>query len=181
MPVPGATCGTAVDIVIPFEETFDNTAFATDGSLATACYGGAGNFHAGWYKWTAPDNLPFPFIRVDDTAVLGIGAVYTGTCGALSLVGCACCGSSSELVWAATPGTTYYILLISYTNTAIPDFYFFLRNSANPDPSTNFCIELTCGAPPPPVGPLDGCVPDLSQPTPTPLAGCVPVFPSTMT
>ncbi len=72
-----------------------------------------------WYSYVASctGSVVFTFCPPGSASYDSALAVYSGTCGALSLLGCNDdrCGTSSEVIASVTAGTTYYVRVGGWT------------------------------------------------------------------
>jgi hypothetical protein len=108
------TCGTATWLADGVNVDGNTTGTTDDGD---ATCGGAANSPDLWYRYrpSAAGNVTFTTcdsVASYDTVV----SVFTGTCGALTQVGCNddSCGLRSNVTLAATAGTTYYVRVAGY-------------------------------------------------------------------
>lgn len=84
---PGETCATAPNITsFPFTNTSFNGGYSDSGDLEPTC-GGTNDGKGAWYRFTAPNAGQYMFATAGsdhDTVI----ALYTGSCGFLTEVGC---------------------------------------------------------------------------------------------
>jgi hypothetical protein len=102
---------------IPFIDNV-NTTTATnnpaDPILSCNAGGGFTDGNTVWYVWTPTNDITVNF-STDGSTLPGGGpldtahGIFTGTCGALTLVACVDIGLNDNLVFEATGGETYYI------------------------------------------------------------------------
>ena len=113
--VPSLTvnnCAGVTDYTVAQSFTVDNTANVAS---ATVCVSTANNRRDGWYRFTATSTTSTIEVTVAQGTRNIAVAVYTGTCGAMTEVGCvnnAGNGGTETITLTTTIGTTYYIRLI---------------------------------------------------------------------
>ncbi len=147
------TCAGA--ITLPLDTTCNNVVAnnsdATDSGVGDP---GCANYQGGdiWYTFTIPSNFTFnQYIilktsNVPGSSVLDTGmALYTGSCGNLSLVECNDDGPSGSgyysqiTIMSSSPGTVYYVRLWTYNNGQVGDFNICARMIDGP--VNNFCAH----------------------------------------
>lgn len=90
--------------------------------VGTTCVTASRNSRDGWYQFTATTTAT-TIIGTVISRDLAI-AVYSGTCGAMTELGCVNAGGNGvteTLTFTTTPGTVYYIRLIRYNSTSSND------------------------------------------------------------
>jgi hypothetical protein len=131
-------CADAVVISsLPYTTTVDTTAYTTDPAVTLSC-GGGDSFNAAWWVYTPPAGVTRIQVDTIGSDYDTVAAAFTGSCGALTEVGCddeSGGSSTSRFLLDVTPGTTYHFLATSYhagggsltfsvtdQSPAVPDF-----------------------------------------------------------
>jgi hypothetical protein len=123
--VPGNdTCATAFTITSPTYVNNEGTESASNEGLpAGSCNSAAaqtiGANNSIWYKFTAPSNGVLNIQVNDWTGYDMIMAVYTGTCGGLTEIGCFDEPEPFNVNATLTNGTTIFIMIAQYDVTAV--------------------------------------------------------------
>jgi len=131
-PVPGDTCDIAMPIACGGSETGTTVGATQNGAQAGNCGTGTGAPGV-WYNFTGNGDIITASLCNSsfDTKI----QVYEGACGALTCVtgNDDSCGLQSEVLFASTAGTEYYIYVFGFgTSTG------------------NYQLDITCTTPPPP-------------------------------
>jgi len=131
-PVPGDTCDIALPIACGASETGTTVGATSNGAQAGNCGTGTGAPGV-WYNFTGNGDIVTASLCNSgfDTKI----QVYEGACGALTCVtgNDDSCGLQSEVLFASTAGTEYYIYVFGFgTSTG------------------NYQLDITCTTPPPP-------------------------------
>jgi len=131
-PVPGDTCDIALPIACGGSETGTTVGATSNGAQAGTCGTGTGAPGV-WYNITGNGDIITASLCNSgfDTKI----QVYEGACGALTCVtgNDDACGLQSEVLFASTAGTEYYIYVFGFgTSTG------------------NYQLDVTCTTPPPP-------------------------------
>lgn len=143
----GLACAAAEQIFCGSAYSSATTGTGPDGYLNCGTEGTGGQR---WYYFVSPGNGTVTLSLCTGTSYDSRIHVYTGTCGALACAGQNddSCGLQSQLSWAVTTGTTYYIRVGgffagagAFTATmtcSIPVGGCLQANACNYDPSANF-------------------------------------------
>ena len=113
----------APNICVPFMAPFLNTYYGNDVDDPTISCTATRGFHTGWYQLTAPADGD---LTVDtDTYFNTILAVWTGTSGSLTEVGCNddAHGTQARVTVPVTAGSTYIIEIASATLEDVGDMF----------------------------------------------------------
>ncbi|HKB15314.1 MAG TPA: hypothetical protein VKF62_04580, partial [Planctomycetota bacterium] len=138
---PNDECAGAIPVFDGLNAPGTN-AGSTTSAPAWPCASGGNDL---WYSYVASctGSVRFTFCPPGSASYDSALAVYSGTCGALSLIGCNDdhCGTSSEVIASVTAGTTYYVRVGGWQGAV-----------------GTFVLDVTC-SPPPSNDPCAGAIP----------------------
>ncbi|MFN0200551.1 MAG: PKD domain-containing protein [Bacteroidia bacterium] len=111
-------CAGAISVPVSGGSYTFSTQCATQDGPSPTC--GTGVFKEIWYKFTTPSVGTLSLSTCNTASFDTRIAIFTGTCGAFTQVGCnddgSACGTTSSLQISVTANTTYYIALGGYNN-----------------------------------------------------------------
>lgn len=144
-PLPPANdeCTNAIVISSYLGNVSGTTISATASASIPACADATGQDDDVWYKFTASQNGNASVVVTGGTGFDAVVGVYSGSCGALTLVGTCVDNTSSAGIETVSltslvAGQTYYVRVYSYSTTTGGTFTIALSGAAVPVSIVNF-------------------------------------------